>query len=154
MRAQSNHLNRSLGAALALAAAFAVAAPAAAQIYDPATDTYDTGPYVDELVITGPLGPDGPRRLSQAVSLRDLDLVTPEDREILRIRIRDTARDLCRALGEEFSGPSPLIPSCRDQAVRDARPQVRLAIDQAYARARYASLEARDPYAPARYNPY
>ena len=152
MRAQSNRLNRPLGAALALAAAFAVSAPATAQIYDPATDTY-AGPYVDELVVIGPVGPEGPRRLSQAVSLRDLDLTTREDREVLRIRIRDTARDLCRALGEDSSGPSQLIPSCRDQAVRDARPQVRLAIDQAYAGARYAALEARDPYAP-RYYPY
>jgi len=153
MRAQhtTNRLKRPLGVALSLAAAFAVAAPAAAQIYDPATDTY-TGPYVDELVVIGPVGPDGPRRLSQAVSIRDLDLVTREDREVLRIRIRDTARDLCRALGEDSSGPSPLIPSCEQQAVRDARPQVRRAIDEAYAGARYAALEA-SPYAP-RYYPY
>jgi hypothetical protein len=62
--------------------------------------------------------------------------------------VRDTARDLCRALGEEASGPSPLIPSCEQQAIRDARPQVRLAVDQAYANARYAALDRRDPYAP------
>jgi UrcA family protein len=149
-RPTTDRITRPLGAALALAAAFAVAAPAAAQIYDPATDSY-TGPYVDELVVTGPVGPDGPRRLSQAVSLADLDLATPQDREVLRIRVRDTARDLCRALGEGASGPSPLIPSCEQQAIRDARPQVRLAIDQAYANARYAALDARDPYAPYPY---
>jgi len=146
MRTQSNRLNRPLCAALALAAAFAVAAPAAAQVYDPATDSY-TGPYVDELVVTGPVGRDGPARLSRAVSISDLDLLTRQDQELLRLRIRDTARDLCRALGEDSSGPSPLIPSCEQQAVRDARPQVRLAIAQAYAGARYAALEARDPYA-------
>jgi UrcA family protein len=158
MRAHTPRLNRPLGAALALAAAFAVAAPAAAQIYDPATDSYSPvagydaqGPYVDELVVTGPIGPDGPRRLSRAVGLADLDLVRGEDRALLRIRVRDTARDLCRALGEEASGPSPLIPSCEQQAIRDARPQVRVAIDQAYARARYAALDARDPYAPYPY---
>lgn len=150
MRTQTNRLNHSPGAALALAAAFAVAAPAVAQVYDPATDSY-TGPYVDELVVTGPVGPDGPARLSRAVSIRDLDLVTRHDQELLRLRIRDTARDLCRALGEDSSGPSPLIPRCEDRAVRDARPQVRLAIEQAYAGARYAALEARDPYAPYPY---
>jgi len=160
MRAQPmSNLNRPLGAAVALAAAFALAAPAAAQIYDPATDSYSapyvappadsyTGAYVDELVVIGPAGPDGPRRLSRAVNIGDLDLATRQDRELLRIRVRDTARDLCRALGEDSSGPSPLIPSCEQQAVRDARPQVRVAIDQAYARVRYADLDARYRYYP------
>ena len=132
-----------LCAALALAAA-AAAAPAAAQVYA------DEGPaYVDEVVITGPLAPDGrPALLSRVVSIRDLDLATREDQALLRLRIRDTARDLCRELGESDSGGSPIIPSCVDQAVRDARPQMRVAINQAYANARYASLTARDPYAP------
>jgi len=138
-----NPLNRPFGA-LALAAAFAVAAPAAAQVYDDV-------PEVGEVIVTGPVGPDGPASLSRVVSLRDLDLATREDREVMRIRIRDTARDLCRALGEEASGPSPLIPRCEDRAIRDVRPQVRLAIDQAYARAHYATLDARDPYAPYPY---
>jgi len=147
-----------LTAALALAGAAGVAAPAAAQIYDTpvyatpvyaapayAAPTYDT--YVDELVIPGPVYRDGrPARLSRVVNIRDLNLVMPQDREILRIRIRATARDICRELGEDFSGSS-IVPSCQDQAIRDARPQVKLAIDQAYARASYASLEARDPYA-------
>jgi UrcA family protein len=146
-----------LTAALALAGGAALAAPAAAQVYDtpvyaaPAysTPAYDVAPpaYVEELVIPGPLAPDGrPARLSRVVSIRDLNLVMPQDREILRIRVRDTARDICRALGEDFIGSS-IVPSCQDQAIRDARPQVKLAIDQAYARAAYASLEARDPYA-------
>ena len=148
MRAQPtrNHLNRSFGAALASAAAFAVAAPAAAQVYDSARDA---DPVLDEVIVTGPMTPDGPASLSRVISLRDLDLAWPEDREVLRIRIRDTARGLCRALGEDASGPSPLIPRCEDRAIRNVRPQVRLAIDQAYARARYAALDV--PYRPYPY---
>jgi len=53
-----------------------------------------------------------------------------------------------RALGEGPGGASPITPSCVDQAIRDARPQVRLATNQAYARAYYASLGLRSPYAP------
>jgi UrcA family protein len=129
-----------LCAALALAAA--VAAPAAAQVYA------DETPYVDEVVVTGPLDADGrPTRLSRIISVRDLDLATREDQALLRVRIRDTARDLCRELGENDIGSSPIIPSCVDQAVRDARPQVRVAINQAYANATYASLAAGNPYA-------
>jgi UrcA family protein len=151
-----------LTAALALAGAAAVATPAAAQIYDtpvyaepayspayvvPAYNVVSTG-YVEELVVPAPQYRDGRlTRLSRVVSIRDLNLVMPQDREILRIRIRDTARDICRALGEDNFIGSSIPRSCQDQAIRDARPQVRLAIDQAYARASYASLEARDPYA-------
>ncbi|MDB5424995.1 MAG: hypothetical protein JWQ29_2411 [Phenylobacterium sp.] len=129
-----------LCAALALAAAGAIAAPAAAQTY------VDGSPYVDELVVTGPSYDGRPARLSRAVSIADLDLSTPQDRAVLRLRVRDTARDLCRALGE--TGESgPLVPSCEDQARRDATPQMRVAINRAYARRTYASLAATDPYA-------
>ena len=130
---------------LALAAAtVAVAAPAAAQY------AYDS-PYVDDLVVTGP-GRNGPDRLSQAVDIRDLDLATREGQAVLKWRIRDTAHVLCRALGEENSAPSPIVPSCVDKAIRDARPQVRLATNQAYARAYYASLDAGGgPYARVPY---
>ena len=138
---------RAICAALALAAA-ATASSAGAQVY-----ADEGAPYVDEVIITGPVGPDGyPTRLSRTVSLSDLDLATREDQTLPRVRIRDTARDLCRALGEDASGPSPLLgPSCETRAVRNARPQVRLAIEQAYDRARYASLDS--PYAPRPY-PY
>jgi len=106
----------------ATALACAVAVPAAAQT-------------VDEVVVTGPVGPDGPRRLSQRVSYADLDLATYAGQEVLRVRIRDTARSLCRALGEDNTGPSPLVPSCETQAVRDARTQVRRATGVALAEA-------------------
>jgi len=145
-------LSRPLTAALALAAAASFASAASAQTYgepaylpDPAP--YVPAAYVDELVIPAPLGPDGrASRLSRAVSFSDLDLLVPADRALLRVRIRDTARELCRELGEEGSGPG-IVPSCQEQAIRDARPQVRAAIDTAYARNVYAAQQAPDPYA-------
>ena len=152
-------LARPFCAAMALAAASAFAAAAHAQVYDdpaylPDPAAYAPTAYVDEIVVPAPLGPDGrPSRLSRAIDIADLDLIAPADRDVLRLRVRATARDLCRELGEEASGPSPLIPSCQDQAVRDARPQVRAAIDRAFARAAYAVQQAPDPYAwrPAPY---
>jgi UrcA family protein len=113
-------LTRAAAAAAALTAAAAFAAPAQAQ-------------YVDEVVVTGPVGPDGPRRLSQRVSYADLDLATYAGQEVLRLRIRDTARGLCRALGEDRFSSGPLTPSCESEAVRDARAQVRHATRLAYA---------------------
>jgi UrcA family protein len=142
------NLTSPLCTAVALAAA-AVAAPAAAQPYVDEVPLYVSANYVDEVIVPGPMSVDGrTARLSRTISIRDLDLATRQDQALLRLRIRDTARDLCRALGEDGRGYSPVVPSCEDQAVRDARPQVRLAVDQAYAR-RYAALEF--PYAP---NPY
>ena len=121
------------------AAALLPATPAAAQA------------YVDEVVVNGaPYSNGRPERLSQAVSIRDLDLTTLEGRDVLRLRIRATARDLCRALGEDRFVSGPLTHrSCEDQAVRDARPQVRFATNQAFERARYAYLDGGvGPYAP------
>lgn len=109
-------------AAAALATAAVVSAPAHAQ-------------YVDEVVVTGPLGRDGPSRLSQRVSYADLDLATYAGRQVLKLRIRDTARSLCRALGEDSRAAGSVVPSCETQAIRDARGQVRRATDIALARA-------------------
>jgi len=154
MRAHPNptRLNRTrrLSAALALATAAAAAGSAAGQVYVDQTPAYaDPAPAsVDEVVITGRLGPDGrPDRISRVIGLADLDLTTREDRAVLRLRIRDTARDLCHALGEDSGGSSPLVASCEDQAVRDTRPQVRIAIARAYASLDYASQATANPYA-------
>jgi UrcA family protein len=87
----------------------------------------------------GHAGPDGPSRLSQRVSYADLDLTTYQGRDVLDLRIRDTAHRLCRDLGEGSDVSGPLLPSCQDQAYREARPQMRAAIDRAYAQARYAA---------------
>ena len=129
------------GAALAgalIALAFG-ATSAAAQSY--AAD----GPYVDEVIVS-PLYRGSPDRLSRVVSIRDLDLTTLSGREVLRLRIRDTARDICRELGEDRFSGSAITSSCVDQAIRDARPQVRLAQRQAWTNRSYAYLEPQYPY--------
>jgi UrcA family protein len=91
----------------------AVSAPAAAQAAP------------EEIIVTGELGevPDNVQSLSQAVSYADLDLSTDAGRDMLRHRVRLTARYLCDRLGENDAS-SPLIPSCRDAAVRDAMQRV------------------------------
>jgi UrcA family protein len=129
-------------------ALIAAAASLAGLAAVPAAHAQDPGPYVDELVVEGYVGPDGPNRLSQTVAYGDLDLTTMEGREMLRLRIRDTAGDLCRAMREDPDARSPLLASCRDDAIRSARNQVRAAVDRAYANASYAYLdpEARGDY--------
>jgi len=129
---------------IAAAGLAVLAVPAAAQsVY------VDDGPYVDEVVVPGVrLGPHGPDRLSQAVSFRDLDLTSYEGRRVLDLRIRATARTLCRALGEGSGNGGPLLPSCEEQARRDVRPQVRVAVNQAYASRAYAYLDTGAPPYP------
>jgi hypothetical protein len=91
---------------------------------------------VDELTVTGRLGPDGaPRSLSQAVSYGDLD--------------KDAARDLCDRLGESNTAYAPIVPSCRDAAYNDAISQVKMAVAEAPARNAYASAQAADASAVA-----
>ena len=124
---------RAAMAAAALTAAAALGAPAQAQ-------------YVDEVVVTGPVGRDGPSRLSQRVSYADLDLTTYAGQEVLRLRIRDTARGLCRALGEDRFSSGPLTPSCESEAIRDARSQMKRAVRVAYARYDRTYYAAADLY--------
>lgn len=130
---------------VAAAGLAALALPAVAQ-----SAYVDDGPYVDEVVVTPSVRPslDGPARLSQAVSVRDLDLTSYEGRRMLDMRIRATAHTLCRALGEGSGNGGPLLPSCEDQARRDARPQVRVAVNQAYATRAYAYADTGAPYSP------
>lgn len=115
-------------AAAALMAAGFAAGPAAAQS------------SVDEVVVQGYTA-DGPSRISRAVQFDDLDLTTIEGRQILSMRIRDTADDLCRTLGEDPGARSPILGSCRDDALRSARTQMRIAIDTAYADRNMAYLD-------------
>lgn len=124
-------------AVLALGAA-ATAAPAVAQ-YD--RDPY-AGAYVDEVVVPAPYRYRGerPMTLSRAVSYRDLDLATYEGQRVLKMRIRATARDVCRELGEGRGNGGPLLRSCEDDAVRSARGQSRYAIARAQSRSAYAGL--------------
>jgi len=142
-----------LAVVAAAAGATLVTAPAKAQT----TYYYDDPAYVsasstvDEVVVPGRrLGPDGPNSLSRAVSLRDLDLTTAAGRDVMNMRIRATARDLCRALGEDRSAGDALGASCEDQAVRSARTQAKFAVNVAYENAAYNHAYAyqtlRDPY--------
>jgi UrcA family protein len=133
MRARTTpvlHRPLAAAAALALAAGFAVqVAPAKAQ---------DT--YVGEVVITAPYrtGPEGPARLSRVVYVGDLDLTTFDGQRALKHRIRATARDVCRELGEGSGNGGPLMRSCEEQAYQDARPQMRVAVNRAYEASAYA----------------
>lgn len=127
-------------AALTLGGAAVLATPAAAQyVYDPYSGT-----YVAEVVVPGRYyrnyRGDRPTTLSRAVSYRDLDLATSEGQRVLKMRVRHTARDICRELGEGPGNGGPLLRSCEDDAVRSARGQMRYAIARAEARSYYASL--------------
>jgi UrcA family protein len=130
-----------LAAGLTLCAGAALmTAPASAQTYydDPAY--VSANGYVDEVVVPGHRLHDyyGPSQLSARVSYRDLDLTTYQGRQVLKMRIRDTAHDLCRELGEANAPGDALAPSCVDGAMRSARPQMKTAIAQAYAHPVYA----------------
>lgn len=79
----------------------------------------------EEIIVEGRYGtvPDSVKTLSQAISYADLDLSTDEGRDILRQRIRLTARFLCNKLGETSSS-TPLTPSCQQEATRSAMSRV------------------------------
>lgn len=124
---------------VALGAA-AAAAPAAAQYAYSAYDHGSNVASVDEMVVAGRHRYGGPNTLSRRVSYADLDLATYAGREALRYRVRMTARDICRELGESRGNGSPLVRSCEDDAVRSARTQVRYAVARAEQRSAYASL--------------
>lgn len=98
------------------AAGLAAAAPAFAQ-------------SVDELTVTGHYR--NADTLSAVVGYGDLDLTTQWGQTELKSRIKATARDLCRQLGESDSGASALAPTCVQDAVNSASGQVRVAISQA-----------------------
>jgi UrcA family protein len=141
-----HRLHRPVTAALALAAAAAFTAPAAAQTYY--DDSYST---VEPLVVYGPAYRyrDDVQRMSRVVNLRDLDLTTYEGQRVMEWRVRQTARDICRDLGESRFGDSLSRGSCETRAVRDARPQMRVAVNTAFAvRNAYAYSDLRSPYAP------
>ena len=101
------------------------------------------GQTIEELIITGRIGPDGRlESFSERVSYADLDLRAEADQRVLRQRIRDTARSICRRLGADGpQRPSPSIPTCESEAVNGAMPQYRTALARAPGRA-YARAEA------------
>lgn len=104
---------------------------------------------VDEITIVGRIGPDGPRTLSRVISIADLDLRSEAGVGALRVRVRDTARELCAQLGETGGG-SGLVRSCEDDAVIDAMNQARPIVARIRAEPAFAFAPEAPPYvAPA-----
>jgi UrcA family protein len=129
------NLNRSALVGAAMAAGLAgVAAPALAQT------------TVESLTITGHwrVG-DNVRELSAAVPYDDLDLNTGLGRDVFRERVRATARDLCERLGEPSTAAPPLNRSCEQEAMDNARKQIRIAIASQRMPV-YAYLPPDEPY--------
>jgi UrcA family protein len=123
MSANTRHLLAGLAAAgLALAAV-----PALAQT-------------VEELTVVGSYGPDGrPQTISRIVDISDLDLRSDTGVDVMKMRIRDTARDICRDLTRiDNTRDLSVQQSCITQAVATARPQMDTAIAQARASQVYA----------------
>ena len=74
--------------------------------------------------MTGAYGSTNDRQtLSQAISYSDLDLSTKAGKDELRHRVNLTARYLCEKMGESDTS-NPVVPSCREAAVRDAMARV------------------------------
>ncbi len=69
--------------------------------------------------------------ISQAVRFDDLDLRTQEGAHILRARVRDAARDLCRRLDTRYPISTDDSPPCYSTALDDAMAQADRAIDDA-----------------------
>lgn len=75
-----------------------------------------------------------PDEIAASVSYSDLDLSTSAGRATLHHRVRMTARDLCRRIGEDHIGGSVTAPSCEDMAMLGAEPQERAAVAGAQSR--------------------
>lgn len=95
---------------------------------------------VEELTVVGSYGPDGrPQTLSRIVDISDLDLRTDAGVDLMKLRVRDTARDICRELNaQDHPRELSLQQACIDQAVASAAMQQRTAIAQARASQSYA----------------
>jgi UrcA family protein len=117
-------------ATLAAATAVLAGAPALAQ------------PTLEELTVTGHALRNERMSISRAVSFADLDLTRPADRRMLRMRISDTAGDVCEELNEPPPSAANIGRSCQEIARRNAMDQVRVAVanarGQAYADAAFA----------------
>jgi UrcA family protein len=116
-------------ATLAAAAATLAGAPAFAQT-------------VEELTITGHSLKNQQLSKSRVVSFADLDLTRPADRQTLRMRVADTAGDVCEELNEPGPTPGNLGRSCQEIAARNAFADVKVAVaaarGAAYADAAFA----------------
>jgi UrcA family protein len=77
------------------------------------------------------LPPGEPGELSRAVSYRDLDLRTDMGATTLRKRVKDTAAELCKELGDTETRSTSIIPTCEEVAVGAASWDVRRVITAA-----------------------
>jgi len=110
---------------LTAAAALAAATPSLAQT-------------VEELTVTGHGARARPQAITEVVSYADLDLSYGRDRDVLRMRVNDTAGRICDRLNEARPSAGNLGHSCQEVAVRDAMDQVRLAFADARVGTNYA----------------
>ncbi len=123
---------------LLIAAGAALLAATGANAQD-ASVYKDTSPDVETVIVTPPevhydrdfSGSVTRATLSRAVSYSDLDLADPADARELRMRIRDTARDVCDELRDE--APDLSGTSCYRDAVANAMTRADEAIDDARA---------------------
>jgi len=109
---------------LTAAAALAAAAPSFAQT-------------VEELTVTG-RSARAPQAITEVVSYADLDLNYGRDRDILLMRVNNTAGRICDRLNEPRPSAGNLGHSCQEVAVRGAMDQVRLAFADARTGTNYA----------------
>jgi UrcA family protein len=121
-----------LAAGLAAAVPSARAQPAPDAVVQAPPEAQLAGAVADEVVVTGRyrVGPEV-RRLAAPVSYRDLDLTTDAGRDVLRQRVRATAQDLCRRLGEANMGSTLAQPSCERDAINSAAADEQRAFAQA-----------------------
>lgn len=83
---------------------------------------------VEELTITGHALKNQQLSKSRVVSFADLDLTRPADRQTLRMRIADTAGDVCEELNEPGPTPGNLGRSCQEIATRNGFADVKVAV--------------------------
>lgn len=108
-------------------------------LVSPAANAQDDGRYRDTVAPNNASGPEevyvyGPRihversrlggiekvSLSRAVRFDDLDLRTRPGARELRLRIRNTAEDICGELGAAYPFPEAAYTSCYRTAVQNA----------------------------------
>jgi UrcA family protein len=83
---------------------------------------------LEEVTITGHALRGQQMSKSRAVSFADLDLTRPADRRMLRMRVTNTAGDLCQELNEPAPSASNLGRSCQEIATRNAMVDVKVAV--------------------------
>lgn len=104
---------------------------------------------LEEVTVTGHALKNQQISKSRAVSFADLDLTRPADRQTLRLRVADTAGNLCEELNEPGPTPGNLGRSCQEIATRNALADVKVAVAAARGNAYAKTAFADGWYAPA-----